>query len=653
MDVSQIEEFLLLEHNVENNEHYVSIAKSLSTLLTDWQAANRTSPVFPLNFEGKLTKENDALFKKDSFLIFIGTFNPTLFNYKLIANGKAWLTYGLFNFVVYVESVVKFKKILAWLNSRGERHEIWHIKNHRIVEFSYSTHKLGTESYWRTSLKRIVPTDKYYVIQGCTSEYSVLVVSYLARAELTLPRLISDVLAVNEFAVEVSNNGNESLQAAYEVFGFITELNAGLSRFSSQTFSGFSPIVATESHLWTHSLLGIGLANLAVFRFREFIQNTVGSLRIPDLFSLYKSIDSFPDLAKLSSNNEYWYKNHISDNLLIPDLKIQFQELVKEPIIPLITYFSGRDGFRSHHNSLSVPLESLNACNAPEWSLITMTHEISHIVIRGILPTLYPDLDSTSDLKKAWELTFPNSKPTNLFEMIRKYLFLGIIDVEKCSLDKNYDDFNIKSYIIFKEILEKWHRDVEEIMAHIFDFIYFYSESEKEYVEQIWTSWSVIPNIRIRIRDYVIRTACTLLSKNLRKGAQEEELVREILVKNLSDLVLKNPNAHYIEFALELIKDHWENDLKFEIIARKAIVRIVRTFMYSTDFVSNINYEKWISLNRSSTGKLYDLRQGQITDLPITNPLVFIKEFSNSTRPSMVQSFWLYNTLVFNYDTSK
>lgn len=653
MDISRKEEYILLEYSENHDSQLVKIHNTYSQVLKSWNYLNRVSPIFPVKFNGAKTQGSQSIFTKKVTLFFIGPLNPAELDWELIKGGKVWITFGLFNIIIYIKTGTQCDLIEKWLVKNNIRNERWDLNGNKIIKKSYLL--LGkSKSDFRNFYKQIKQKESNYVIKSCLNEYFATVSSFLARANEVYPAFIEDILSINEFVKVITDKKFTDSKSIYEVFGFITELNAGISRFSSQTFSGIAPISATESHFWSHSLLGVGIANLAVFRLRKFIQKTVGDLRIPDLFDLNKKITNFDEFKRLNCNEEFWYKNHISENLEDKDLAKHYSTLKKKKIMPLITYFSGREGFRTHHNTLSLPLESINSCNSYEWSLITITHEISHTIIRGILPNLYPDLNNPKELEECMILSDPSSKTKTQFEEIRKYLFHSLVYMEKCAENVS-GEYEINSWVEFRDLLDKWHRDVEEIMAHIFDFIYFYEENEKAYISQIWTSWSVIPNIRNRVREYVIRTMCSLSSKYLRKGEETEILARTVFLNTLTELMKKNPeNAHYIREAIKVTVDTWDDDIKPNILARKNIIKIVRTFLYSEAFVSKVAQEKYPIRSRSKgkkrPAKIYDLKHYNFTTHPVSNPLVFINQYSNSLKPSIAESLWIYNIMAFNYD---
>ena len=75
-----------------------------------------------------------------------------------------------------------------------------------------------------------------------------------------------------------------------------------------------------------------------------------------------------------------------------------------QPILPLVTYFSGRDGYSSHLQTLSAPLTAISECNSYRSSLLTITHELSHIFIQGLLGEICPDSNDQAQVERAWSM---------------------------------------------------------------------------------------------------------------------------------------------------------------------------------------------------------------------------------------------------------
>ena len=160
-------------------------------------------------------------------------------------------------------------------------------------------------------------------------------------------------------------------------------------------FAGTSPIINRECHFWSHSFLGIGVANLALINIRLFIEKTLGAARIPERFQLMCADPK--NIIDLTSTTPL-HKDFLGE--------VKLQDDAAEPIYPLITYFSARDGWRGTATTISAPLAAVSSCNSVRWSLITLTHEFSHIIIGAILSDLYPDYrddESVQSFRDLWD----------------------------------------------------------------------------------------------------------------------------------------------------------------------------------------------------------------------------------------------------------
>src|SRR5205814_8070651 len=57
--------------------------------------------------------------------------------------------------------------------------------------------------------------------------------------------------------------------------------------------------------------------------------------------------------------------------------------------VPLIAHFSLRHGFMESKFSVTAASESLTAETQPQWTLVTLSHEVMHSHVRSILNALF------------------------------------------------------------------------------------------------------------------------------------------------------------------------------------------------------------------------------------------------------------------------
>lgn len=225
-------------------------------------------------------------------------------------------------------------------------------------------------------------------------------------------------------------------------------MNGLLSRYTSQTFAGVSPITATECLYASHSLLGLGTATQALVNIRRFAAQAVGETdwidRVDALAQipfddLIQEIDR-PDVGwqslRLSSQNPfsvgYWQKIEVVFESAVERTK----EKIKRPDarLPLVVCYSGRDGFRSTQFSLTAPLEIVAGCNAYGWTPMTLTHEICHVWINGILGALFQDMDDPAVSASLDTLLSGHKKPRTVLEDLQFGIYICFQAIHRESL---------------------------------------------------------------------------------------------------------------------------------------------------------------------------------------------------------------------------
>lgn len=633
--------FLTLQRETPKLDHIVRLVPSIEVALKSWVPSTRISPLFGFVEHGTSVPSNDD-FNGKHYLIFLGPIHPERVLECDLPNSRIWCSLGLYNVFIATSSEVEKKRLLRWARTRWKneeavRFESWTVIDGHITSTSCSIFDTDQDG-WRDELVDLARQHYDPELLQTVKEYCPLIASCLSRSTQLTQDLSNDFQALNIHIKETLSdyeNGDKG-EALYPTLGQLTTIITGLSRFTSQTFSGTSPIVETECHLRSNSLLGIGIANLALARLRRFIQMKLGSARIPERFALLASRkENVPNLSKLKITDDFWTNDHL-DEVELPLYSLSDQ-------VPLLSYFSARDGYRSTLITISAPLSAVSSCNTVQWSLLTITHELSHVIIRGVLAELYPDIESDEQINDAFDLLSPTQTGRNLLEEIRRLLLLTIIKMDDIAAGRE-DALPMDKEVLIS-LLEYWYREVEEIFVHVFDFMYFYGEEVVKYVEGIWVTWGTIPNIVNRVREYVVRTVCTVLVRHLRRGKDAEEFAKEEVYRCLTNLK-ESSGGSYIDRALVYLTEHWEDEIKPRVLARKQLVKIARTFLFSTNIAANFRSETGVGA-KSGDKEGYNLRPYHLEQTYISNPLRFIEFFTKSKVPSSAESAWMLYVLAF------
>jgi hypothetical protein len=638
MELNQRAGFLVTEFDQRSQISTVRLIKSFSSAVSGWTSTSRLSPLFsvideagnsisPIDLDGRL------------HLVFCGPINPATI-VEITKDVPFWITLGTFNVVAVTRAVKTARAFTGRLEELSVPFERWTVRSSAVREVFQS----ATQDTRFPAPNTLVELSKLHSIppelHTCVSEYCSLMSSSLQRTHQALPPLVPDLMAINEFVHRILED-REKLKdrtERYSVLGILTHLNAGISRYCAQTLSGISPILQTECHFWIHSLLGTGIGNLVLHKLASFVGGKFDKLYLTARLKALDLLSGDPPDFNLAPA-DFWHENHLS-NATIQKVS------GAESLVPLLPYYSGRDGFRSSLNTVSAPLASVTACNSRQWSLMTMTHEISHIAVRGALTVLFPD--PTSDDGRLILNAYLAKSDSRWLNSLRFFLLNTLVsmqqDFDRSSNSQPITQFNLKT---LGNMLDRWHNEVEEIMVHVFDFLYCYGQDSHQYVRSIWLTWGVIPNIANRVHEYVVRTVCTVLVKHLRR-TRAEDTARDEVLEILNKLVEEEPSP-YVSAAYDLLRDddRWSKYLRSSITARKGLVKIVRGFLYWDEAAQDIRGDSTVT-SAASDRSGYQFKVKQLTLDKAQNPLRLVQEYTDTLTPNELTSAWLLYMLYFN-----
>jgi hypothetical protein len=293
-------EYLLI---LRSSGHFkkVEIAPMLGEALLNWNGRDRLSPIYEIEIEG--VRDQSRLSRGQGFMIFVGPLKPTFIDGILPLlrrkNDHAWLTFGLFNCVIYTAAEKEAKAVIAWAKKHGIRWEQWNLNGDLIAGVKHSRAECERPKSLLSSLASLNLTNPLQELRDASEEYRALLATAACRSSETHPDIVHELERANSILVEAALSGLNAKRTprALAATAVLVDANAALSRFSSQMYSGISPIFETECHFWTHSLLGTGVANLALVKIRRFITNKLGEARIPEQIALLEYVAN-PELVK-------------------------------------------------------------------------------------------------------------------------------------------------------------------------------------------------------------------------------------------------------------------------------------------------------------------------------------------------------------------
>lgn len=649
---------LVLHTDAASLRRRIEIVPSLTTAIKAWTVGTRISPIWGIH-EFATHEPAKRQFGGRHFLLFIGPLSPARLRSDIgsIARAKEieiWVSTGCFNVVIRLDNNVTGteikREIIRWATDAKVPFEVWDVTDGSVtavVDTSLSFDRpmtLPQQLEKLSALSETIDNHEIPMLRVMMQEYCALMSCSLTRASIMVPAQFDDLILIdNDIRNDIEKYCKGEL-TALEIHGPLLTVNAALARFSSQAFSGMPPIDTTECHFWTHSLLGTGCANLALSNLAKYVQKTLGEARIPErIAALKENKTEVPNLTQLTSDPEIISRDTLKDVRLGGP---------PQPVLPLVTYLSGRDGFSSDLQTLSAPLTVISECNSFRSSLLTITHELSHIFVRGVLAHIFPNAKDQKNITQLWEMTRPGFHAQNWFDAVRQLLVEGIISMEQVS--RGVREFKIEEITAdsISEMMQDWRRETQEIMVHTFDFRYFYNGNPASYISGIWHSWSAIPGIVDRVPEYVLRTLCAISSPLLKERFERcAETARVELTKNLEILVAEgNLMSSYAEIALKHLKNNWNHSdqgrsILDEYRARLYLVRLVTAFLYSETVAAQLYSEPYVAGGRTTTG--YKKKRAEYDLVPIGNPLTFLRAHLNP-KGDEAESLWVLHNLAFN-----
>ena len=643
MRITNSQKFLFINLDAFESDYETTlfVLDDFDQVLTNWGANSRVSPVWRVD-DTALSNGGVDLYPTGS-VFFASMINPTEVEVSLfsriqeeIPSLKLLSTLGVCNLIFSLSSEDEAVVVRKFLDAGDFAFEEWTLEDNVAVSMKVcrKEEKDGNIDF---DLKALKSDDRK--LQSKHLELATNILAAARRGQMYFQWVESDLNKILKSYCE-SLQAIESCkkvdQGHYLDIAYyrIINANSAISRLTSQSLTGVQPLASSEGHYWPHSALGIGIASNAVRNVAAFFAARVGE------FDFVQRIVNF-------EGQEYPFNKRPID-LSIDEMDIDF--LTREPktktkkIVP-VCFFSGRDSFKHDVYSLSLPLETIEAATSHQWSLRTVTHELTHRLIEPILGLLLPDgqnglLDGDGNSK-----AYMNYTPCCLIDAAK----VGILDALMAYARSQNSDFvdivhrDISRYEELYDFIIQYSDFVEEFMVHTFDYLYFYSRDPSEYVQSLWLSWGIIPHLEDKLDDYVARTIVALSSNTLHLKDSIEE-ARKVFVKNFEKEYIEANCPHY-QTVLDRVKsdEYWAENIKDKVVAGSVAGRFVVTFLYSD--LANTHLYRDAALE---AGDGYKISKGVFSTAKYTNPLRLMQEFSVYQKGVAAESAWLFHLLTFN-----
>ena len=322
MRLGQRPSFLVLHSEERADKRRLEIVPKFSAAIRAWTAGTRISPIWGIQEFGT-EKPAKRAFQGRHHLIFIGPVAPArLYSDIPAASPEAalqvWVTAGCMDLLVHVDSNPEGDRvageIVAWTKRCKFAFEKWLVRDGAIVDVTRISTPIVGYSETLTELARLADDDHAPELRATLQEFCALMSSAIARSALVSRTLHEELVRVSGAMVLIIKDGKARENATLETHSRLLSMNAALSRFSSQAFSGIPPITETELHFWIYSLLGTGAANIALNRLAGYVEAILGEARLPErIAAMRHRTHDVPDLDQLTNDPDFLVKDHLRE----------------------------------------------------------------------------------------------------------------------------------------------------------------------------------------------------------------------------------------------------------------------------------------------------------------------------------------------------
>ena len=681
---------LILQLISENENYSIAINHSIP-VPTNSNQSSRQSPLYSIT---KSESSIDLLPNNSGIILFcfanntfqvVGRLLKKIEDQELL--DRIYITRGLSSLVIFCNEESIVSRYLDEIGNVIKNHEIWTIKEGQLIkppkirveyreyEPLISTIKLDELSIeYQAIFSDLLSTlgqahkmaslhacEYVSVIEKCNKSAHEIWANLLytqnkiQKSEFKLilndlyPNSKDDLSEIIANIDKIKSNVDQKVIRLHQLKDEAVQLCAVIQNFCRQGLSGTTPILQSNYEAGEDSLLGIGgVFSALVAIYNKLTYSFSYAADVKTIAKVFRKFNS-PQLPH-PSNLPAW-SSALSNYEGISDA-IEFCE--EKELSPQLVYFSNRLGFRETKYSITTAYRSINLASLPPWNLCTVFHEYIHAHIRALFSQIYPfdSIITKEQLEAAYDKYrrrhLKDRETNNLFEFIQSVIISVISDL----VDIRKSD-TVSKYLPKDEItqnIRKWHHSLNEIIAHILDYSYFYNFDNKTYIKGIWSSWLKLPFIYSRISEYLLRTICAIASNE--KGREDEIFAKSVytIKKNLESLLGKE----YInnELLLKVISKLEEtSEIHTQFILIYPFIYLIKNFLISSQVKASIS-DVGSALQEDDSYSI-ELNSGEFVDRKIYSPINFLQEylrtfFNNSNNVPKEKdeieflSLWIY-----------
>ena len=468
----------------------------------------------------------------------------------------------------------------------------------------------------------------------------------------------------------------------------LIQLNSAFAYILSQSFYGGPPLAYNLSLNSCHSLLGIGTAIKGIQKLTDFIIEGFGHHPVANAVKSHFGRTTLSTFLKPEDTG-------VGKRSLTPDDFLVDVKYVRQT--SKLAYFSTRMGFSEHGYCVTAATQCLASADAARRSLLTLSHELLHSHVKGILSII---LAGAADGDSKWSDALPlaaeyrklakeyRADPTlqknwTILQFLRFRIFAfcdGVFQVvSECPGCRVSDDGPARiaagPATDDESELERFKNAfsfLNEVIVHVLDLHYFYDASERIFLSTLWSSWANIPGVADKIEWYILRCLVAVSVINV-DGLMSEDFDAlkglsgtdgktldqrfEQAVQSLQSVLEELSEVDHTGPILEVVLERLRTPSTLGWIRRAffpchLFAQVVKQFLYSPKLRDYFDSFEDPLADRDEEGvSVYNLAPLEFIREPIKNPIAFLRDRlrrpsdDSETSDEEQRSAWLFLAL--------
>jgi hypothetical protein len=566
-----------------------------------------------------------------------------------------WFSHGLASIVVISTDLEIYDKVRHEINTRIRGYELWHIKEAGEVvirctslsepaPYDAAAFQLNDFTGLESDMQWVLQEYQHSIAAACSraAQYAPSQLVIFDRLTKAINSIVEQLIFLkgcpgvspsHPTRITDSLIGDEVKRKKHFDFlaSQLVQVNSALSYIVSQGYSGIIPVFENECHIRSFSLLGVGTSYRALSAYARHVEKIFENHAIAEVIHGSFGNAVAPDPGKYPGTHKSmdWDRKLFGIDNHLRGAKTKVEDN------PKLVYYSGRQGFRETKFTISAPINTLNAAASIRWSLMTLSHELMHAHVMSIIAALFGEV---SDQKNE-EFFFEIVKRFDDYRYDRRKTPMNLKDC-LCFIILNYCCFiegihnrhitggkirpsGSKNKENIKEVFAAHFGEVNEIVVHVLDYIYFYNQDDAAYIGLLWESWSPVPVVLEKIEGYILRTILAIGTKETGDPSSRFFTSLKIFKRELLLLHARSPENIVIRHALDVVErnDSTDSELLLMFSAGIYLADMAAKLLASSHVHGNLLNDRQRVPNEDETAYYYTLDVGQFEPMNVESPV--------------------------------